>query len=160
MAFRMRFILPGALLAVVALAGCETAEPQWGAPVAAPPPPSSSPAAAPSPAAPAGPSNDEVCIAVSKALIDGSVDIADDAVKSIDESWSTKKVNDELRASFSAMAKKVRAQAARTTDPALKASVEATAAELVEGAKTSKPGAFLEKDFQTLTKGLDKTCGS
>ena len=159
MVFRMRFILPCALLAVAALVGCETAEPQAGAPVVTAPP-SSSPAAAPSSAAPAGPGNDEVCIAVSKALIDGSVDIADDAVKSIDESWSTKKVNDELRASFSAMAKKVREQAGRTTDPALKASVEATAAELVEGSKTSKPGAFLEKDFQTLTKGLDKTCGN
>jgi hypothetical protein len=156
----VRFILPAALLAVVTLAGCDTAEPEAeaGAPIVAAP--ASPSAAAPSPAAPEGPSTSEVCMAVSKALIDGSVDIADDAVKSIDERWSTKKVNAELRASFGAMAKKVQEQADWTTDPALKASVEATAAELVEGSKTSKPGAFLNKEFQTLTKDLDKTCAN
>lgn len=145
-----------ALLAVLALTACETTSGKQAAPA----PPSAPPAsAAPSPsAAPSGPSRVDVCTKVSTTLADGSVEIADNAVTSIDERWSSKKVDAELRKSFGAMGRKLTAQAAGITDPELKASVEKTAAELGRGARSAKPSAFLQKEYQELGKYMDKVC--
>ncbi|GIM89557.1 hypothetical protein [Paractinoplanes toevensis] len=158
MSRRFRGFLPLALITVTALAaGCD----DQATPTAAAPATSATTAAAPATSAtPAGPTRNEVCTEVTKVVIDGSVQIADNAVKSIDERWSTKEVNDHLRTSFGDMAKKVRAQAEAVADPELKAAVEKTAAELAQGAKSSKPDDFLAKDFQTLSKDLDKACGA
>jgi hypothetical protein len=155
---RLRSTLPFALLTVVALAACQ---PAGEAPEAAPATAGSTPAAtAPSSAAPAGAGSDEVCKNVTMILIDGSVAIADNAVKSIDERWSTEKVADELRNSFDDMAGKVSAEAGKATDPQLRAVVDRTAAELAKGAEAADPNGFLEKEFQTVSKDLDKACGA
>ncbi|GIF20854.1 hypothetical protein BJ973_001240 [Actinoplanes tereljensis] len=162
MSRRFRGILPLALMTVTVLAaGCN--DKPSSTPEAAAPATSAATADAASPAAsptPAGPTKNEVCTNVTKIVIDGSVQIADNAVKSIDERWTTKQVNEHLRASFGDMAKKVQAQASEVADPELKAAVEKTAAELAEGAKSTKPDTFLAKDFQTLSKDLDKSCAS
>ncbi|MFD0522604.1 hypothetical protein [Paractinoplanes durhamensis] len=138
-------------------AGCDDKAATKAAPATSAAATSATPSASP---APAGPTKNEVCLNVTKIVIDGSVQIADNAVKSIDERWSTKKVNDNLRTAFGDMATKVKAQADGVTDPELKAAVEKTAAELAEGGKSSKPDVFLQKDFQTLSKDLDKSCGN
>ena len=154
MSRRFRGVLPLVLMTVTVLAaGCddktEAAAPATTTPAAPSPPASPSPA---------GPTKDETCAAVTKSLIDGSVGIADDAVKSIDEHWSSKKVADKLRARFAGMAAEVNAQVPRISDPELKAAVRETAGELAEGATTAKPEAFLKNDFQTLGKRSDKVC--
>lgn len=148
---RFRVVLPSALIALAALAACTepAARPAAGPGGAKP---------APSSAAPAGPSKEDVCKTVSLALIDGSTKIADDAVKSIDENWTKKKVNDSLRARFGAMAREVSAEAPGITDPGLKTAVDRTAAKLVQGSRSANPSGFLAKDFQAVTKDLDKAC--
>jgi hypothetical protein len=150
---RLRSTLPFALLTVAVLAACD---PGGAEPQAAPGTAASTPAAVPSSAAPAGPSTDESCAAVTRILIDGSVEIADNAVTSIDERWSSKKMADTLRDSFGAMADKVSAEAPKVTDPDLKAAVDRTAAELEKGAASADPNGFLDKEFQTVSKDLDK----
>jgi hypothetical protein len=157
---RFRGFLPLVLITVTAVAaGCDNRA--TGTPPAAAPPTATGAAATTTAApTPTGPTRNEVCTEVTKVVIDGSVQIADNAVKSIDERWSTKEVNDHLRTSFGDMATKVKAQAEGVADPELKAAVEKTAAELAKGARSSKPDDFLAKDFQTLSKDLDKTCGA
>lgn len=155
---RIRAALPCALLTLALTAACDRSGtgPTFADPTVASP-------AAPSPtteAEPEGPTTDQTCKAVTMALIDGSVDIADDAVKSIDERWSRKKVADELRKSFGDMAEKVSAEADRAVDPALKTAATEAAAELTEASKGADPEGFLNKEFQTLTKDIDKTCGN
>ncbi|GIE94235.1 hypothetical protein [Paractinoplanes rishiriensis] len=155
---RLISTLSFALLAAVALTACQPAD---EAPGAAPATAGSAPAATtPSSAAPAGPGTGETCKNVTMILIDGSVEIADNAVKSIDERWSTKKIADELRNSFGDMAGKVSAEAGKVTDPELKAVVDKTAAELAKGAEAANPNGFLDKEFQTVSKDLDKACGA
>lgn len=168
MSYRLRIALPFAVLAAAALAACGSSgdQPRAGGSVAAPPsaaaPVSPSSAAAGEAAGPdndeAGPDNDEVCGAVNAAVTAGSVEIADNAVKSIDERWSTKESDKRLRASFRAMAGKVETQAARAADPELKAAVDLAADRLGRGARAANPGKFLQNDFPTVTKEMDKIC--
>ncbi|MEU4240253.1 hypothetical protein [Actinoplanes sp. NPDC026619] len=156
MSRRFRGVLPLVLVTVAALAaGCDDKSTPEAAPVATAPVPSPSAALSPS-----GPASTETCSAVIKIVIDGSVGIADDAVKSIDEHWSRKKVDDNMRTRFRAMSEKVAAEAPQISDPELKAAVQKTADELAAGAKSSKPETFLKKDFQTLGKDLDSHCKS
>jgi len=156
---RVAIGVPLALVAVVAMSACTPAEKVDAQPQAAASTAVSSPAAAPTSEAPQGRSKNVVCSSVSVDLADGSVEIADNAVKSIDERWSEKKVGTELKKSFGKMAVKVKAEAADVSDPVLKAAVEKVAADLVKGSKSADPNRFLQKDFQTLTKSLDKACG-
>ena len=107
-----------------------------------------------------GPALDETCNAVVDAVTGGSVEIANDAVTSIDEHWSTEKVNDHLRASFLTMSNKVGAAAAQAGDPQLRATVQKVADKLAKGGRSNSPDKFLQKDFQSLSPELDKLCNA
>jgi hypothetical protein len=143
---------------VAATAACETAEPVAGTTTttATTAPASAAPAASPS----AEDNTEEVCTTVTKVLIDGSVKIADDSVKSIEKGWSARQQNENLQKNFAAIGKKVTAEADKATDPELKKTIEEAGAEVAAGAKKSDALAYLKKDFQKVAQNIDKECGN
>jgi hypothetical protein len=102
---------------------------------------------------------DEVCTAVNKDLIDGSVQIADDAVKSIDEHWTQAEQNTNLKKNLHAISVKVAAEADKATDPEMRKTITDTAAKIEAGAKRSDALAYMQKEFVALTKDFDTKCG-
>ena len=145
---------------VTGAAACKSAEP-----VAAPNTSTTTATTGPASAAPsASPSaednTEEVCTTVNKVMIDGSVKIADDAVKSIEKGWSAREQNANLQKNFAAIGKKVTAEAAKATDPELRKTIEDAGAKVSAGAKKSDALAYLKKDFQKVAKTVDKACGN
>ncbi|NMO57329.1 hypothetical protein HH310_39930 [Actinoplanes sp. TBRC 11911] len=164
MKYRLRTTAALAVLAVTALAACDPAITEKGLAAPAPTTASAAPTTAaptsPAPTTPAGPTFEESCAAYTKAFIDGSKGITDDSNKAIEEGWGLSTQNKNMRKRFDTMAKKVSAEAAKATDPKLKAEMTAAAKKIAAGAKSSKPGSFLSGDFQKLATSVDKTCGN
>ncbi|AGZ42259.1 hypothetical protein [Actinoplanes friuliensis] len=142
------------------LSACQPAEPASTGSGAAPATSAATTTASPTPTVDVKANTKEVCTSVTKVMIDGSVKIADDSVKSIDESWSQSKRNKNLQTTFASMGKKIAAEADKAVDPELKKTIEDTGAKVAAGAKKSDALAFLKKDFQTAAKSIDKTCGN
>ena len=116
-------------------------------------------AATPSPTVDLKKNTTEVCKAVTKVIIDGSVTIADDSVKSIDEGWSDAKRNKSLQTVFKEVGAGVTAEADKALDPELKKTIEESGAAIAAGAKKKDGLAFLKKDFQYAAEDVDKACG-
>nr|WP_296071122.1 hypothetical protein [uncultured Actinoplanes sp.] len=93
-----------------------------------------------------------VCSAVYKVLTDGAVRLALDSAKSGDEAVAG------MHRTFTDMAAKVDAEAARTTDTGLKQALATISASLTEGATQSDPRAYVKGPFETVSQNLDGHC--
>ncbi|MDG4785474.1 hypothetical protein O7626_05920 [Micromonospora sp. WMMD1102] len=143
-------------LAAVAVLGtaCQPAKPSTeaaGTPTAAPS------TAAPSPTA-AAPNTREVCAAVTDIFVDGSVKIADDSVKAIEKQLSVAQQAKQLKTTLAGLADQLEAEAAKATDPEVKALVEEIVADIESGAKAKDPVKYLQSDFVKVGTKIDKEC--
>jgi len=93
-----------------------------------------------------------VCSATYKILTDGAVRLAVNSAKSGDEAATA------MRETFTDMAAKVDAEAARTTDADLKQALAKISTSLTEGAKQNDPRAYVNGPFETVGQNLDGTC--
>jgi len=105
-----------------------------------------------------GAGDKEVCLAIAKAVLDTSKKIADESVAAIEQGKSEADRNKQLQATFAELATELEAQAAKATDPALKAEIEKSAAGIEAGAKSADPTAFVGTDFVKLATAVDKSC--
>ncbi|GIG86432.1 hypothetical protein [Plantactinospora endophytica] len=154
----IRLVRVGAValsLATVAVlgAGCQPGESTGdaaGTPTAGPT------TAAPSPTA--APNTKEVCQAVTDIFLDGSVKIADDSVKAIEKGLSVAQQNKQLKTTLTGLAGQLEAEAAKATDPKVKALVEGIVTDIQTGAKSADPVKFLQTDFVKVGTAIDKEC--
>jgi len=94
-----------------------------------------------------------VCSAVYKVLTDGAVRLALDSAKSGDEAVAG------MHQTFTDMAAKVDAEAARTTDTGLRQALGEISSGLTAGAQQSDPRTYLNGGFQSVGQKLDGHCG-
>ncbi|GAB3971672.1 hypothetical protein V1634_08620 [Plantactinospora veratri] len=142
-------------LATVAVlgAGCQPDEPTTEA--------AGTPTAGPSTAAPsptAAPNTKEVCEAVTNIFLDGSVKIADDSVKAIEKQLSVAQQEKQLQTTLTGLAGQLEAEAAKATDPKVKALVEGIVADIESGAKSGDPVKFLQGEFVQVGTRIDREC--
>ena len=93
-----------------------------------------------------------VCSTAYKILTDGAVRLAVDSAKSGDEAVA------DMRKTFTDMAAKVDAEAARTPDAGLKQALARISSSLTEGANQSDPRAYVKGPFETVGQNLDGHC--
>lgn len=134
----------------VAATASATASPTGGAS------PSAGPTASPTPVAVAN--TREVCAAVTTTFVNGSRKIADDSYASIEKHYTLSQVNTQLRKNLAAIAAGLRKQAARATDPAIKALIGQWAASLEKGARATDPTAYTSKELVKIGTAIDEKC--
>ncbi|MBE1487718.1 hypothetical protein [Plantactinospora soyae] len=113
-------------------------------------------AAAPSPTA--APNSKEVCAAVLDVFLDGSVKIADDSVKAIENGLNQAAQAKQIKTTLTTLAGQLEVQAQKANDPEIKSLIEEMVTRLESGAKSSDPVKFLQTDLVEVGTMIDKEC--
>ncbi|MCI4063947.1 hypothetical protein MRQ36_15660 [Micromonospora sp. R77] len=163
-------IRAAALVAMTALAaGCqstgtdEAAAPAGSSTPAAPsadpeaaPAVTTSPVSSPSPATAAN--TVAVCSTVDKLIITKSKEIAAGSASATRRELTPEQINAEVKSDLADLADDVRGQAARATDPEIKALITATAKQIDAGADSATPVKWLSSTFVGIPQRLSEQC--